>query len=100
MDDAKRWTVALTSTSSRLPAREIETAMQQLSGADTGFLTMETPTVFGHIAILCIYKQPSPNFVPIEAVYERYSALVSQIEPLHRRLVEVPFELDLPYWVV
>lgn len=74
--------------------------MKQLTGADTSFLTMETPTVFGHIAILCIYKKPHPGFVPIEAVYERYSALVSHIEPLHRRLVEVPFELDLPYWTI
>jgi WS/DGAT/MGAT family acyltransferase len=32
-------------------------------------------------------------------VYERWEALVGHVAPLRRRLVEVPFNLDLPYWV-
>jgi diacylglycerol O-acyltransferase / wax synthase len=74
--------------------------MKQLSGTDVSFLNVETPSVFGHVTGLMIYDRPSPDYLPIEAVYTRYAAMLSHIGPLHRRLVEVPFELDRPYWIV
>jgi diacylglycerol O-acyltransferase len=74
--------------------------VKQLSGTDVSFLNVETPTVFGHVTGLMIYDRPSPDYLPIEAVYKRYAAMLSHVGPLHRRLVEVPFELDRPYWIV
>ncbi len=74
--------------------------MKQLSGLDATFLHMETPSQFGHVAGLSIYARPDT------AGYDPYTAWRSQIdqrlhllEPLRRRLVEVPLGLDHPFWV-
>ena len=73
--------------------------MKQLSGLDVSFLLMETPNTYGHVNGLSIYDRPSPDFDPFAAVLERYRIMVGNLEPLRRKLVEVPFELDRPYWV-
>lgn len=73
--------------------------MKQLSGLDASFLSMETPTTFGHVNGLGIYDRPSPDFEPYPAVRERMAAIVGRLEPMRRRLVEVPFGLDHPYWI-
>lgn len=72
--------------------------MKQLSGVDAAFLHMETATTFGHVTGLLIFERPSPDFDPYAAVRAKYASLVGELEPLRRRLVEVPFGLDLPYW--
>ena len=73
--------------------------MKQLSGLDATFLYMETPTTFGHVTGLMIFERPSPEYDPYAAVYAKFASLVGEIEPFRRRLVEVPFGLDHPYWV-
>ena len=73
--------------------------MKQLSGLDATFLYMETPNTYGHVNGLAIYERPSPDFDPYTAVRERYHSLIGHLEPLRRRLVEVPFGLDHPYWI-
>ena len=73
--------------------------MKQLSGLDASFLYMETPTTYGHVNGLAIYERPSPDFDPYQAAYERFDALLGRLEPMRRRLVEVPFQLDHPYWI-
>ncbi len=73
--------------------------MKQLSGLDASFLYMETPCTYGHVNGLGIYQRPSPDFDPYEEVYARFGSLVGHIEPLRRRVVEVPFGLDHPYWI-
>jgi diacylglycerol O-acyltransferase len=73
--------------------------MKQLSGLDAAFLYMETPNTYGHVNGLAIYERPSPDFDPYSAVYERYASLVGHLEPFRRRVVEVPFNLDHPYWI-
>jgi WS/DGAT/MGAT family acyltransferase len=73
--------------------------MKQLTGLDGSFLYMETPTTFGHVSGLAIYERPSADFDPYDAVYERWGSFVGQLEPMRRRVVEVPFDLDHPYWV-
>ncbi|HYN34897.1 MAG TPA: wax ester/triacylglycerol synthase domain-containing protein, partial [Ilumatobacteraceae bacterium] len=73
--------------------------MKQLSGLDAGFLYMETPTTYGHVNGLAIYERPSPDFDPYQAAYDRFDALIGRLEPMRRRLVEVPFKLDHPYWI-
>lgn len=73
--------------------------MKQLSGLDAAFLYMETTSTFGHVTGLTIFDRPNDDFDPYAAVYEKYASLVGDVEPLRRRLVEVPLSLDHPYWV-
>ena len=73
--------------------------MKQLTGLDAAFLYMETPTTYGHVNGLAIYQRPSPDFDPYRAVYERFGSMVGHMEPLRRRVVDVPFGLDHPYWI-
>ena len=73
--------------------------MKQLTGVDVGFLLMETDNVYGHVNGLSIYDRPSEDFDPFEAVRERMRIMVSHLEPLRRKVVEVPFGLDRPYWI-
>lgn len=73
--------------------------MKQLTGLDASFLYMETPTTFGHVNGLAIYERPSAEFDPYEATVARFGALVGVLEPMRRRLVQVPFRLDHPYWI-
>ncbi|MGA9277947.1 WS/DGAT/MGAT family O-acyltransferase [Ilumatobacter sp.] len=73
--------------------------MKQLTGIDASFLYMETPNTYGHVNGLAIYERPSPDFEPFEHVYERFGIMVDHLEPMRRRLVEVPFGLDHPYWI-
>jgi WS/DGAT/MGAT family acyltransferase len=73
--------------------------VKQLSGLDASFLYMETPTTYGHVNAVAVYERPSPDFDPYQAAYERFDALLGRLEPMRRRLVEVPFNLDHPYWI-
>ncbi len=73
--------------------------MKQLSGLDASFLYMETPNSYGHVNGLSIYERPSPDFNPFQVVYDRFASMVGHIEPFRRRVVDVPFGLDHPYWV-
>jgi WS/DGAT/MGAT family acyltransferase len=73
--------------------------VKQLSGLDAGFLYMETPNTYGHVNGLAIYERPEGDFDPYQAAYERFDALIGRLEPMRRRLVEVPFKLDHPYWI-
>src|SRR3954451_7561452 len=74
--------------------------MQQLSGVDTTFLTMETPTTYGHTSALLILD-PSGLDEPFSA--ERVRRLLEErlhlLGPFRWRLVEVPFDIDRPYWI-
>ena len=74
--------------------------MLQLSGLDTAFLNMETNTAFGHVATLMLFD--GAGFCgsnPYAAVRSHFEACARRLPPLYRRLVEVPFGLDRPYWI-
>jgi diacylglycerol O-acyltransferase len=73
--------------------------VKQLSGLDASFLYMETPNTYGHVNGLAIYERPNDDFDPYQAAYERFDALLGRLEPMRRRLVEVPLKLDHPYWI-
>lgn len=73
--------------------------MKQLTGLDASFLYMETPTTFGHVNGLGIYQRPSEDFDPFEAVYAKFGSMVSKVEPMRRKLAQVPLGLDHPYWI-
>jgi diacylglycerol O-acyltransferase len=74
--------------------------MRQLSGIDVSFLNMETPSTFGHVSSLNIYDPAgAPGGAGIEATKQIILERIEQLAPFRRRLVEVPFGLDLPYWI-
>ncbi len=74
--------------------------MKQLSGLDAGFLYMETPTTFGHVSSLSIYRRPrTKGFDPYQLFRSHIEARLPELEPFRRRLVEVPFQLDHPWWI-
>jgi WS/DGAT/MGAT family acyltransferase len=74
--------------------------MKQLTGLDASFLNMETASSFGHVSSLSVYERPDdPDFKPFEAFRAHVLAALPQLEPFRRRLVQVPFGLDHPYWV-
>src|SRR5437763_8622872 len=70
-------------------------SMQQLTATDTSFLTMETPTTFGHVGSVVTYE-PGATY---EAVIQRIEERLHLLPPYRRQLVEVPMELDHPYWI-
>ncbi len=73
--------------------------MKQLTGVDLSFLLMETDNTYGHVNGLSIYDRPSDDFDPFAVVRERLGIMVGHLEPLRRKLVTVPFDLDRPYWI-
>ncbi len=73
--------------------------MKQLTGLDLSFLLMDTDHTYGHVNGLSIYDRPSKDFDPFTAVRDRMKVMVSHLEPLRRKVVEVPLSLDRPYWV-
>ena len=74
--------------------------MRQLSGIDVSFLNMETPSTFGHVSSLNIYDPSgAPGGAGLEATKQIILERIDLLAPFRRRLVEVPFGLDLPYWI-
>jgi len=73
--------------------------MKQLTGLDATFLYMETPAQFGHVSGLSIYDRPSPDFQPLEAWRAQIERRLDRLEPLTRRLRDVPFNIDHPFWI-
>jgi diacylglycerol O-acyltransferase len=74
--------------------------VQQLSALDTLFLSLESDTTYGHACSLAIVD---PATAPggrlragdLKRVIDERGHL---LPPLRRRLVEMPFGLDRPYW--
>ncbi|GAA4870439.1 WS/DGAT/MGAT family O-acyltransferase [Actinomycetospora straminea] len=73
--------------------------MKQLSGLDSVFLDAEDDHQFTHVSQLLILERPDADFEPYPAWRRQLADRIHQLEPLRRRLVEVPFGLDHPYWI-
>ncbi|MDQ3350525.1 MAG: wax ester/triacylglycerol synthase family O-acyltransferase, partial [Actinomycetota bacterium] len=76
--------------------------MRQLSGLDVSFLNMETHSTFGHVSSLNLYdpaNSPDGAGAGLAATKELISSKLDTLVPFRRRLVEVPFGLDFPYWI-
>jgi WS/DGAT/MGAT family acyltransferase len=75
--------------------------MKQLSGLDASFLYVETGAQFGHVSSLSIYARPpdDPDYDPYAAWRAQIERRLHLLEPLRRRLREVPLGLDHPYWI-
>jgi len=74
--------------------------MQRLTGLDAGFLYMETPTSFMHVAsLIVIDPSTAPDGWSFDRIRDLYTARLDQAPPFRRRLVEVPFGLHHPIWI-
>ncbi len=75
--------------------------MKQLSGVDANFLYMETSSVLGHVSSLSVYDPPAddPSYRPFDSWRAEVERRIHRLEPLTRKLRNVPFNLDHPYWV-
>jgi WS/DGAT/MGAT family acyltransferase len=74
--------------------------MQQLTGLDTSFLTMETGGQFGHVGSLALYEVSGLGERSLyDAIGEAINQRIHLLPPYRRRLVEVPLGLDHPYWI-
>jgi diacylglycerol O-acyltransferase / wax synthase len=79
---------------------EEATHVKQLSGLDSAFLDLEDDHQFLHVSQLLILRRPDdPAFEPHPVWRRQLADRLHQLEPLRRRLVEVPFGLDHPYWI-
>jgi diacylglycerol O-acyltransferase len=74
--------------------------VQQLTGIDASFLNLETSTTYGHVASMTVFdRRHLPPGEPFEIIRRTISERLHLLAPFRRRLVEVPFGLDLPYWI-
>lgn len=80
--------------------RERTPQMHQLTGLDASFLNMESGPVYGHVSSLCIYDSPNAaEPLTLERVRARMASRLHRMPMFRRKLVEVPMNLDHPYWV-
>jgi WS/DGAT/MGAT family acyltransferase len=74
--------------------------VHQLSGLDAAFLAMETSAVYGHVGSICVLD---PSTAPEPLTLERLQTVIASrlhlVPPFRRRLAEVPFGFDQPYWI-
>jgi diacylglycerol O-acyltransferase / wax synthase len=75
--------------------------MQQLSGLDSAFLYMETPNQPMHIGslLICDPSTAPGGAVRFKDIIEHFTRAAQRIPYMRRRLVEVPFNADFPYWI-
>jgi diacylglycerol O-acyltransferase / wax synthase len=74
--------------------------MKQLSGLDASFLYLETGSQFGHVSSLSLFARPDvPDYDPLTAWRAQIERRLHLLEPLRRRLRNVPFNIDHPFWV-
>ena len=74
--------------------------MKQLTGLDATFLFLETGRQFGHVSSFSVYERPADSdYEPLAAWRGQLERRLHLLEPLRRRLREVPFGLDHPYWI-
>ena len=73
--------------------------MQQLTGVDASFLYMESPTTFGHVSSLILYDPKGGDGAGYEATKALFAERLHLLDPMRRKLVHVPFDLDHPYWI-
>jgi WS/DGAT/MGAT family acyltransferase len=74
--------------------------MKQLTGLDATFLFLETASQFGHVSSFSVFERPADEaYEPLEAWKRQLERRLHLLEPLRRRLREVPLGLDHPYWI-
>ena len=76
-----------------------DTAMQQLTGMDGMFFSVDTSTSLGVMGGLIVYDKPSdPDAASRDRMVARITERLDYIPPLRRVLTPVPLKLDKEYW--
>ncbi len=74
--------------------------MQQLTGLDAAFLALETANATGHVGGVCVLDpKDAPEPVTLARLTEVLSERLALVPMLRRKLLNVPFGLDQPYWI-
>jgi diacylglycerol O-acyltransferase / wax synthase len=74
--------------------------MQQLTGLDAAFLALDSPTAYGHVGSVSVLDPPKDGeALTLERLTELVESRLHLVPPFRRRLTEVPFGLDQPYWI-
>src|SRR5580692_9466072 len=74
--------------------------MQQLTGLDASFLALETANATGHVGGVCVLDpSAAPRPVTLARLTEVLAERLPLVPVLRRKLLNVPFGLDQPYWV-
>jgi diacylglycerol O-acyltransferase len=74
--------------------------MRQLSGMDAAYLALDSATVATHLGCLCVIDPPADGpALSLRKLTELVASKLPLLPPFRRRLAEVPFGLDQPYWV-
>ena len=75
--------------------------MRQLTSLDAQFLGVESARTYGHVGGLAVYDPSTAPGGKLEMgdVCRMVSERLHLLPPFRWRLVEVPFGIDLPYWV-
>src|SRR6516162_2382112 len=74
--------------------------MHQLTGLDASFLALETASTTGHVGGLSVLDpSDAPKPLTLARLTEVLAERVPLIPVLRRKLLNVPFGLDQPYWV-
>lgn len=74
--------------------------MQRLSGVDSAFLSLETPTAHMHIVgVILLDPGTVEGGYSFEGLKKLILSRLHRIPPFHRRIQRVPFNLEHPYWV-
>jgi diacylglycerol O-acyltransferase len=71
---------------------------EQLSGMDSAFLSMETPESPMHVVGVLVLDPAAGKGFSIDRLREVIAERVPLMAPFCRSLVEVPLDLDKPYW--
>ena len=74
--------------------------MHQLTGLDAAFLALDSPTAYGHVGSVSVLDPPAGGeALTLERLTELIESRLHLVPPFRRRLAEVPFGLDQPYWI-
>ena len=74
--------------------------MQQLTGLDASFLALETANTTGHVGgVSVLDPSTAPKPLTLALLTEVLSERLPLVPVLRRKLLQVPFGLDQPYWV-
>ena len=75
--------------------------LQQLSAQDASFIYQDTPATPMHVASVAILDPSTSPYGPLtlEAVMGFYEERLHLMPTARRRLINVPFGLDHPYWI-
>ena len=73
--------------------------MQQLTGLDEMFLSLDTGRTTGHVAGIAYFDKPAEKRDELAFLRERVADRLTRLPVLRWRLKSVPLEMDGRYWV-